>query len=274
MDAFAKFVCGAHSSYKHLPYYPPGKPLLFFVDPAAGMDLTFHTDRVEATPRLERGFHYSWIPTHEYREKFGHLAFSRTSGTTVYRVAADCTVLAPGDDVPAIYDPVARSLRRLPAEVVAAGVALVSGIVHPDSTDPQLVLQFANERARAAWPEESGGRQGRGSDLDPVDALGQARRERGRVPGQRSHVNIVGRLRNNNYENAQGETVYGLAFICEEIDYLDSKAESEARRAKQEGASAPQGTPPAVTADKGPARTRQTGKAAKASRATDEDVPF
>ena len=157
MVAFAKFVCGAHSWYKHLPYYPPGKPLLFFVDPAAGMDLTFHTDRVEATPRLERGFHYSWIPTHEYREKFGHLAFSRTSGTTVYRVAADCTVLAPGDDVPAIYDPVARSLRRLPAEVVAAGVAMVSGIVHPASTDPQLVLQFANERARAAWPEESGG---------------------------------------------------------------------------------------------------------------------
>ena len=36
-------------------------------------------------------------------------------------------------------------------------MALVSGIVHPASTDPQLVLQFANERARAAWPEESGG---------------------------------------------------------------------------------------------------------------------
>jgi hypothetical protein len=32
IDAFAKFVCGAHSSYKHLPYYPPGEPLLFFVD--------------------------------------------------------------------------------------------------------------------------------------------------------------------------------------------------------------------------------------------------
>ena len=92
--------------------------------------------------------------------------------------------------------------------------------------------------------------------------------------GKGSHVNIVGRLRNNNYENAQGETVYGLAFICEEIDYLDSKAESEARRAKQEGASAPQGTPPAVAADKGKARTRQTGNAAKAPRATDEDVPF
>ena len=44
-----------------------------------------------------------------------------------------------------------------------------------------------------------------------------------------SHVNIVGRLRNNNYEK-DGETVYGIAFTAEEIDYLDSRAESEARR--------------------------------------------
>ena len=49
--------------------------------------------------------------------------------------------------------------------------------------------------------------------------------------GKGSHVNIVGRLRNNNYEK-DGETVYGMAFTAEEIDYLDSRAESEARRAR------------------------------------------
>lgn len=47
--------------------------------------------------------------------------------------------------------------------------------------------------------------------------------------GKGSHVNIVGRLRNNNYEK-DGETVYGMAFTAEEIDYLDSKADAEARR--------------------------------------------
>ena len=47
--------------------------------------------------------------------------------------------------------------------------------------------------------------------------------------GKGSHVNIVGRLRNNNYEK-DGETVYGMAFTAEEIDYLDSRAESEGRR--------------------------------------------
>ena len=53
--------------------------------------------------------------------------------------------------------------------------------------------------------------------------------------GKGSHVNVVGRLRNNNYRGADGNDVYALAFTCEEIDYLDSKAESEARRARLEG---------------------------------------
>ncbi len=52
--------------------------------------------------------------------------------------------------------------------------------------------------------------------------------------GKGSHVNIVGRLRNNNYEK-DGETVYGMAFTAEEIDYLDSRAESEARRTRGDG---------------------------------------
>jgi single stranded DNA-binding protein len=46
--------------------------------------------------------------------------------------------------------------------------------------------------------------------------------------GKGSHVNIVGRLRNNNYEK-DGATVYGMAFTADEIDYLDSRADSEAR---------------------------------------------
>ena len=45
-----------------------------------------------------------------------------------------------------------------------------------------------------------------------------------------SRVNVIGRLQNNNYTDAQGATVYGLTFTGEEIDYLDSKAEAEARR--------------------------------------------
>jgi single-strand DNA-binding protein len=49
-----------------------------------------------------------------------------------------------------------------------------------------------------------------------------------------SHVNVVGRLTNNVYQ-AEGETVFGWTFTCEEIDYLDTASESEARRARLQG---------------------------------------
>ena len=48
--------------------------------------------------------------------------------------------------------------------------------------------------------------------------------------GKGSRVNVVGRLRNNNYTDGEGREVYGMSFTCEELDYLDSKAESEARK--------------------------------------------
>ena len=51
--------------------------------------------------------------------------------------------------------------------------------------------------------------------------------------GKGSHVNIVGRLRNNNFEK-DGETVYGMAFTADEIDYLDSKARGAERRSRHE----------------------------------------
>ena len=73
--------------------------------------------------------------------------------------------------------------------------------------------------------------------------------------GKGSHVNIVGRLRNNNYEK-DGEEVYALAFTAEEVDYLDSRADSEARRARMDGAPAPQ-TQPATAAPKANGRTRK-----------------
>jgi single stranded DNA-binding protein len=83
--------------------------------------------------------------------------------------------------------------------------------------------------------------------------------------GKGSHVNIVGRLRNNNYEK-DGETVYGMAFTAEEIDYLDSRAESEARRTRGDesapGASNGSVEPPAPAAStRKPRSTRQPAHA-------------
>ena len=95
--------------------------------------------------------------------------------------------------------------------------------------------------------------------------------------GKGSHVNVVGRVQNNNYER-DGETVYTMAFTAEEIDYLDSKAEGEAIRAKQgpapeESDSAPQAKPAANPKATKPARSRKAAAKAPAAEETD-DIPF
>ena len=84
--------------------------------------------------------------------------------------------------------------------------------------------------------------------------------------GTGSHVNVVGRLRNNNYQNAEGKTVYGLSFVCEEIDYLDSRATAEARKVGQAASAAPA----ALAASKANSASRKGRNAAP----SDDDVPF
>ena len=95
--------------------------------------------------------------------------------------------------------------------------------------------------------------------------------------GKGSHVNVVGRVQNNNYDK-DGETVYTMAFTAEEIDYLDTKAEGEAIRAKQgtgpdEGQPAPQAKPAA----KAKATKGRKAAAPAAQPALDEQgdpIPF
>ena len=94
--------------------------------------------------------------------------------------------------------------------------------------------------------------------------------------GKGSRVNIVGRVQNNNYEKAPGEVFYGLTFTCEEIDFLDTRAEVEARRARYEAGAAPQ-TPP-KSASKDNARARPPAKTSRSSAPTKavdpDDIPF
>ena len=50
--------------------------------------------------------------------------------------------------------------------------------------------------------------------------------------GKGSHVNLVERVHNTQYQDSEGVEVHGLEFTVDDIDYLDSKAEREARRAR------------------------------------------
>ncbi len=95
--------------------------------------------------------------------------------------------------------------------------------------------------------------------------------------GKGSHVNVVGRVQNNNY-GKDGETVYTMAFTAEEIDYLDTKAEGEGIRAKQgsapdDGAPVPQAQPTPRASSSKPARSRKAAAKAPAAEETD-DIPF
>jgi single-strand DNA-binding protein len=81
----------------------------------------------------------------------------------------------------------------------------------------------------------SNGHRGQGRD-DEVTSIqwtlwGKQAENAARYLTKGSHVNVVGRLQNNNYTDSLGAKVYGFSFTCEEIDYLDSREESETRRA-------------------------------------------
>ena len=97
--------------------------------------------------------------------------------------------------------------------------------------------------------------------------------------GKGSHVNVVGRVQNNNYERV-GEMVYSMAFTAEEIDYLDTKAEGDALRAKQgtgpdEGQPAPQAKPAAPVKAKGAKGRKAAAQAAQAELDEHGDpIPF
>jgi single-strand DNA-binding protein len=87
----------------------------------------------------------------------------------------------------------------------------------------------------------------------------------------------VGRVQNNYYEK-DGERVYSLTFTAETIDYLDTKAEGEALRARQfpapeAGDSVPQGKPAARARAAKPARRYQAAASVPADKETD-DIPF
>jgi single-strand DNA-binding protein len=121
-------------------------------------------------------------------------------------------------------------------EIVMANVSVIQRHAHLAGA---VKLEFVNGRegkiAKAVLTAISNTRRGSGETREEESTAiqwtlwGKQAENAAEYLGKGSHVNIVGRLRNNNYEK-DGETVYGMAFTAEEIDYLDSRAESEARR--------------------------------------------
>jgi len=175
IEAFARFVSTAHSWYKHLPLLPPGVPMTLFLDPGAGAQLIIdRRGRIRQVNRRKRGFHYSWLRTAEYRDRFGHAAFARSAGTgtVVSLMRAEGSQLIPSDDKPAIFDPARGELLALPDEVLEAGVAQVTGVMHPRASLPALWGFPKNFNAsHVDWPTQSGGANALAQILERVRAL-------------------------------------------------------------------------------------------------------
>lgn len=130
-------------------------------------------------------------------------------------------------------------------------------------------LEFVNGRegkiAKAVLTAISNTRRGSGDSREEESTAiqwtlwGKQAENAAEYLGKGSHVNIVGRLRNNNYQDNEGADVYALAFTAEDIDYLDSKASTEARearRARMDGTPAPLAQP-ATAAPKANGRARR-----------------
>jgi len=149
---FAEFVSAAHSWYKHLPANSPGRPFYFFLDKYAGCDRVLQSNGTAVfADRREKGFHYSDIPTAEYRSRFGYLAYNCSAGTSVF--VAEWPLVYSRDKVPVPAVPGDDGkMYGLPRDILEVGETQLTAIIHPGSS-ARLVCRRLTE-----WPEELGGR--------------------------------------------------------------------------------------------------------------------
>jgi hypothetical protein len=184
---FVSFVAGAKSWYKHLPCRPPGAPMAFYLDPNAGCDRfrrwghqAIFRDRTHATEQL----HHTWMTTHEYRTRFGYLAFCCELGTGIFMDETLADGMATLD--PNVFAPLIEgkpgTLSSVPKRVVDAGTCWVTATVHANMDAQGLSRRWHNATSQAMpYPgedlEHSGGQWTKIASL--CEELFRRTRERG-----------------------------------------------------------------------------------------------
>ena len=154
MEAFADYVSRAHSWYKHLPYLLPGARCIFVIDPCVMMEdmPPRFGDRRRFRPYVsgESLFHYSSMPTAEYRRRFGCLAYGL------------------GDEDRSISIPMNQSqggvvearLFAPPGEIGEHCATEITAVIHPYTATAAFWRRFLPEDADGSrWPIQSGGRE-------------------------------------------------------------------------------------------------------------------
>jgi hypothetical protein len=167
MEAFVRYVSSAHSWYKELPTLPSGVLMSFYLDPGAGATRIFdRRGRVRQVDVKKGGFHppYRWFATADYRARFGHAAFYP-------RFGPDASAAV---DEPSIFGPGRAELVALPREVLDAGTADVSGLIHNRAACYQFWRWLPpnyDDPSQVDWPAESGGAAAYAEILDRFQAL-------------------------------------------------------------------------------------------------------
>lgn len=193
IEAFARHVAEAHSWYKHLPLNPPGSPLHFFIDPYAGLQRVLRADgQLDHFEREKPGFHYSWIPSREYRKNFGHLAYSRSSGMMVGFPDIDGDVEIGSDEVPIVGDPETGRLGLVPRAILKLGQQRVTGMIHSCAFDHGFLGTMLRCGRLDAWPDASGGDQALRCIRERCEYLGEGfDRVEPASPGERQHAHDI-----------------------------------------------------------------------------------
>jgi hypothetical protein len=157
---FVDFVSNAHSWYKKLPLVTEGVPFCFYIDPFAGFDYSpSGRNRFKAIRREEEGFHYSWLATDDYVQRFGSLQYSSSYRSQIGVLGIGDNHVFQGISRPMFIGDDGRWL-AVPIEIVNAGTAMVTGVMHVYSSELWCLLNeiaFQEEDSTLVWPEASGG---------------------------------------------------------------------------------------------------------------------
>ena len=141
--AFARFVAGAHSWYKHLSAFEAA-PFTFFLDPNAGRALirasngvAAYDDITDASPQ----FHYAWQTTARWRDRFGHWNYRGPNGKS-FRVATSAGKWEIGTPKLEILGPDGHAVAVNAAMVQAATAGVTSLVYRSDdwrATSPNRI---------------------------------------------------------------------------------------------------------------------------------------
>lgn len=156
IENFVEFVAEAHSWYKHLPGFLPGREFFFFIDPMSGFDLLYpDVGGVKFQERTNdtSSFHYTWMTTEKYRSQFGYLS---------YHVDAGNSFLVPTAEGVATYETNAvfgynNQLYGIPKEIANAGATEITAVIHKLSTSREQWKWFLEQQGPGTWHKESGG---------------------------------------------------------------------------------------------------------------------